>query len=93
MGFHQHLLLMGVIYGLLNQGIAWAQEASSLGDGDSQFSHKVEVHRQGRQLILHYELVDSEGKTQDLRKITEEAPRFAVYQGKKKLATGQFEFG
>ncbi len=78
---------------MLNQAVAWAEEPSSPGEIDSQLNHTVEVVRQGRRLILHYELVDSKGEAQDLSKITQEAPRFAVYQGEKELATGQFEFG
>ena len=84
---------MGLLYAMLNQAVAWAEELSSPGEIDSQLSHKVQVNRQGRRLILQYELVDSEGKIQDLRKITREAPHFSVYQGDRKLATGQFEFG
>jgi len=93
MGFHRHLLLMGVGYALFSQAMAWAQAPSSQEDSASQLKHTVEVLRQGRRLILHYALVDAKGQEQDLRKIAQEAPHFTVYQGDKKLATGQFEFG
>jgi hypothetical protein len=93
MGFHRQLLLMGVGYAMCSQAMAWAQEPSSQEAIESQLSHKVEVLRQGRRLILHYELVDSTGQAQDLSRIIPEAPRFAIYQGERKLATGEFEFG
>jgi len=78
---------------LLFQGIVWGQEPPDSGDREAQFTHTVKVNRQGRTLILRYVLLDPAGQEQDLREMTQEPPRFTVYQGEKKLATGQFEFG
>jgi len=89
----QQLLLTGAVLCLLNQGIAWGQEPSSQGEIEFQLRHTVRVLRKGRTLILIHELVDSSGKAHDVRAITQAAPRFAVYQGDKKLATSKFEFG
>ena len=89
----QHVALVGVAFCLFNYETACAQALSPAGDAESQFKHTVKVSRQGRMLILRYVLLDPAGKEQDLREIAQEPPRFTVYQGEKKLATGQFEFG
>jgi hypothetical protein len=48
----------------------------------------VTVKRQGRLLVLNYEV-----PRQDAQSEPNSPPEFAVYQGKRKIASGQFEYG
>ena len=90
---HHHLMLIGSLLCLFKCGIIYAQGPSPAGGTESQFRHTVAVNRQGRRLILEYKLLDPAGHELDLREMAQEPPRFTVYQGDRKLATGQFEFG
>lgn len=90
---HHRLMLIGVLFCLFNYGTACAQAPSPGENPESQLSHTVKVERQGRRLVLQHVLLDPAGQVQNLRDITQEPPRFTVYLGDKKLATGQFEFG
>lgn len=78
---------------LFDQGVGWAQNASPQGDVTPQLSHATTVVRQGRTLVLTYKLLDATGQARDVREVSPVAPSFTVYQGDKKLASGQFEFG
>jgi hypothetical protein len=48
----------------------------------------VTVERQGRLLVLNYEVPG-----QDVQSEPNSPPGFAIYQGQKKIASGQFEYG
>lgn len=82
-----------LLYCLLSLGVSWGQELGATEESDPKLLHTLTVRRQGRTLVLQYALRDSEGEAHDVRKVTEERPRFDIYRGGTKLAGGQFEFG
>jgi hypothetical protein len=52
----------------------------------------VSAKRAGRLLKLDYRLLDADGRKY-LNELRENPPRFAVYQGENKIASGSFEYG
>ena len=71
---------------------AWGQTASVLAGPPSAGKPGVTVERQGRLLVLRYGTpgrdVQSEPRSEPNR-----PPEFAIYQGQRKIASGQFEYG
>ncbi|MHC4620912.1 MAG: hypothetical protein ACYTEQ_24460, partial [Planctomycetota bacterium] len=54
--------------------------------------HKVEVKRQGRLLVLSYELLGTGGEKY-ARQSRDNPPEFALYSGQEKIGDGCFEYG
>jgi len=54
--------------------------------------HKVEVKRQGRLLVLSYELLGTGGEKY-ARQSRDNPPTFALYKGQEKIGDGCFEYG
>jgi hypothetical protein len=57
-------------------------------------TNSVTVSRRGKSLVLSYRLVGAGGETyRRLQQASSKPPRFTIFQGEKKLASGEFEFG
>ncbi len=69
---------------------AWGQTAP-LG-GMPAMKPAVTAERQGRLLVLSYKLVGADGQpvTQN---VPGGPPEFTIYQGNRRIASGQFEYG
>lgn len=52
----------------------------------------VTVKRQGRMLTMDYQLLDAEGRKY-INRANTNPPRFDIYQGDQKIASGSFEYG
>jgi hypothetical protein len=61
--------------------------------GGGPLTNSVSIIKQGRNLVLNYELLGPRGRYQLANQDRSHPPEFTVYQGDKKVASGKFEFG
>lgn len=69
---------------------AWGQTTPS--DQPPAVKPIVTVARQGRELVLNYKLLGPDGQP-STQNASNGRPEFTVHQGKRKVASGQFEYG
>lgn len=53
----------------------------------------VQAVRRGRVLVLNFQITGIGGESYQSPRSNDRKPSFAVYQGKRKIASGQFEYG
>jgi hypothetical protein len=73
-------------------GAARGQTAPVLSGQPAAAKPGVTVERQGRLLVLNYGAAGADYRA-DTRSASTSPPEFTVYKGKKKIASGQFEYG
>jgi hypothetical protein len=91
-------LACGAILWLLSGAVlwqstsAWGQTAPVLSGQPSAGKPGVTVERQGRLLVLNYG-VPGEDAQSEPKSEPNSPPGFAIYEGQRKIASGQFEYG
>ena len=72
----------------------WIGKTTAVLKAGGPLDNNVTANRQGPDLVLNYHLVGAGGETFRLAKRdTTKPPKFAIYKGDKKVASGDFEFG
>jgi len=85
-------LRVGLVSGvaLWLSGSAWGQTAPA--GATPAAKPAVTAQRQGRLLVLSYKLVSADGRPA-MPSVPSSRPEFTVHKGKRKIASGKFEYG
>jgi hypothetical protein len=89
-------LLSGSFVGLVGATVLglsvsmWGQAAPS--DETAALRPAVTVHRQGRLLVLDYQLLGADGQPHT-QSVSRSRPEFTIHQGKRQVASGRFQYG
>ena len=92
----------GAVAYLLNSGLAQLdRQKISVNDKTSAalnvggpLTNSITANRHGQDLVMNYQLVGAGGETYQMAALDRsKPPKFAVYSGEKKIASGEFEYG